>query len=229
MLGFNLLTSSRKAVGFRRIRSTLEPRYGLNRHHNLRDAFWELIFIIVSLRTTERVYLPIFKSIRKTFPTVSTLASARLEAIELILRPAGLSRLKSWQIRNAAKVVLRDFGERRLTSWGRKHPSDLEDYLCNLPGVARKVAKCVTMYACDARSLPVDAHVWRVLSRLGQAPGGRLTERRAMELEARVPEDLRYSVHVLCISHGRKVCGKRPQCGTCPLISECPTAGRFSQ
>ena len=220
------MSKSEKHVSFKKFCSILEPVYGLERHHNLKNAFWELVFIIISLRTAERVYLGVFRELRKRFPTARKLATARLRSLESILRPAGLAKLKSPQIRNAARVISRDFGERGLTSWGRANPAELEDYLCTLPGVAKKVAKCISMYSCNAESLPVDAHVWRVLSRLGHAPGGRLTERAAIRLEAAVPPDARYAVHVLCVSHGRALCGRVPQCGACPLRNGCPTGRR---
>ena len=95
-----------------------------------------------------------FRALRTRFRTIEALASANLRAVEKILQPAGLSRLRARQIRNAAKVVFGDFGERGLTAWGRRHPDQLEDYLCALPGVARKVAKCVSMYACDESRFP---------------------------------------------------------------------------
>ncbi len=224
MSNSNFSTSARSPISLSKLCLVLERRYGLSRHHNLRDAFWELIFIIVSLRTAESVYRRVFRSLRDRFGTIEALAAARLTALEKILQPAGLSRLKGRQIRDAARAVHRDFGVRGLTAWGRAFPDELEDYLCTLAGVARKVAKCVSMYACDAQSLPVDAHVWRVLSRLGHAPGGRLTEHRALQLEARVPRKLRYAVHVLCVSHGREICRRRPLCSVCPLKSECPSA-----
>ena len=208
----------------RSIVAKLTMRYGIDRHSNLRDAFWELIFIIISVRTADRLYKPTYKNVKRRYPTIDALAAARLTDLTSILKPAGLSTLKAEQIRNAARAVLRDFGRTGLTRAGRKDPEFLEKYLMRLDGVGVKVAKCVTMYACDAEALPVDAHVWRVMSRLGYAPGGRLTEQKALQLEERVNSKLRLPVHVLCISHGREICRPTPQCGTCPVSALCPSA-----
>ena len=202
----------------------LTKAYGLQRHSNLRDAFWELIFIIISVRTADRTYKPVFKSLKSAYPSIDTLAASRLQNLERILRPAGLSSLKASQIRKASARILNDFGRSGLTRAGRKDPEEIERYLKELDGVGIKVAKCVTMYACDAETLPVDAHVWRVMTRLGYAPGGRLTERKALDLEARVPKHLRMPIHVLCLSHGRAICRPTPECSLCPISQLCPSA-----
>jgi endonuclease III len=204
--------------------SRLEARYALQRHANLRDAFWELIFIIISVRTAEQVYKPTFRQLRRSYPSIESLRAAGISPLVKILRPAGLARLKASQIRSAARAVFRDFGKTGLTRAGRRDPASIEAYLQTLNGVGVKVAKCVTMYACDSASLPVDAHVWRVMSRLGYAPGGRLTEKKALLLEASIAPHLRFAVHVLSISHGRAVCRARPLCGDCVISELCPSA-----
>ena len=216
-----------KASDDRRLRSIvakLTTRYGIDRHSNLRDAFWELVFIIISVRTADRLYKPTYKSVKRRYPTIYALAAARLADLTSILKPAGLSKLKSAQIRDAARAVLRDFGRSGLTRAGRKDPELIEKYLMQLDGVGVKVAKCVTMYACDAETLPVDAHVWRVMSRLGYAPGGRITEQKALQLEERVNPKLRLPVHVLSISHGREICRPTPLCDLCPVSTLCPSS-----
>lgn len=208
----------------RRIVARLIADYGLNRHSNLRDAFWELVFIIISVRTADRIYIPTYRSVKRAYPTIDLLAKARLNELEKLLKPAGLSTLKAVQIRRAADVVFRDFGRTGLTRAGRKNPALIEAYLMRLDGVGIKVAKCVTMYACDAESLPVDAHVWRMMTRLGYAPGGRLTECKAVKLESRVEPKLRLPIHVLSISHGRAICRPKPLCMECGISKLCPSA-----
>ncbi len=208
----------------RRILTVLRTRYGLNRHHNLRDAFWELVLIVISARTAEPVYLRIFRAIKARYRSIEQLASATTRTLERILKPAGLSALKARQLKAAASAIYRDYGARGLTKLGRRNYVQMEAYLYALDGVGKKTAKCVSMYACDAPSLPVDVHVWRVLSRLGFASGGRLTENRALEIEARIPANLRYAAHVLCVSLGRDVCKSRPACWACPVRSMCPSA-----
>lgn len=205
---------------FRRLRSV----YGLERHGNLRDIFWELVFIVISVRTSEAVYRRTFASLRRRYATIEALGAARLESLETILRPTGLAGLRSGQLRFIAREFVKMGSAATIKRRARRDPVAFENYLCTLRGVGRKVAKCVMMYAADVDVLPVDAHVWRVMSRLGYAPGGRLTVAKSLALEARVPQGLRYDVHVICISHGRRICKATPHCDICPVRSLCPSS-----
>jgi endonuclease-3 len=45
-------------------------------------------------------------------------------------------------------------------------PDDLET-LVKLPGVGRKTANCVLVYAFEKPAIPVDIHVHRISNRLG--------------------------------------------------------------
>ena len=45
-------------------------------------------------------------------------------------------------------------------------PEDL-DTLVELPGVGRKTANCVLVYAFEKPAIPVDIHVHRISNRLG--------------------------------------------------------------
>ena len=45
--------------------------------------------------------------------------------------------------------------------------AEAQQYLCALPGVGRKTAACVLLFALGMRDVPVDTHVSRVGTRLG--------------------------------------------------------------
>ena len=114
----------------------------------------------------------------------------------------------------------------------RSMPDDeVEQYLTSLPGVARKTALHVMLYTLGREVLPVDTHVWRVAQRLGFAPAGEeWSEGRGRVLEAAIPGELRGSLHVTMIAHGREVCRARvPACGSCTLADFCPAASATPQ
>jgi len=78
-------------------------------------------------------------------------------------------------------------------------------YLCALPGVGRKTAACVLLFALGLRDVPVDTHVGRVGARLGLLrPGAASEERhdamvaltpRGAELEAQIALVARFGEH----------------------------------
>jgi endonuclease III len=207
----------------KRVVAKLESLYGLSRHGNVRDVFWELIFIVLSIRTDEKQYRPIFRKLKRRYPSLRVLALARVSSIAAILRPLGLARLRSVQLKHLAVTIQRDYGARGLNALGQLDHVALERYLQQFHGVGAKIAKCVSLYAIDAPSLPVDTHVWRLMTRLGFAPGGRLTEAKALSLESVVPPELRFKVHVLALSHGRAVCKSVPECERCIIRRSCPS------
>ena len=202
----------------------LKENYGLSRHGNLRDGFWELVYILFSIRTSERSYKSAYRQFRKKYRSLSGVADAPVREIELFMQPLGLSNLRAKQLSTIARAIRDGYGAAGFNRLGRRDHKTMESYLRGFHGIGAKVAKCVTMYAFDAPSLPVDTHVWRVMSRLGFAPGGRLTEQKALKLEREIPKDLRYSVHVLAISHGRAICKGKPLCSSCIIAELCPTA-----
>lgn len=99
--------------------------------------------------------------------------------------------------------------------------TDAEAFLVALPGVSRKVAKCVMMYSLDRRVLPVDVHVHRLATRLGMRVKKRPDTSQDL-IEDAVPPRLRYGFHVNAVAHGREVCLPRnPRCTVCRLADEC--------
>ena len=97
--------------------------------------------------------------------------------------------------------------------------------LCALPGVGRKTAACVLLFAFGRHDVPVDTHVHRVGTRLGLfRPGAPLEECHDELLRLSAREDP-YESHMALIRHGRRLCGARsPRCGECPLSRMCPYA-----
>lgn len=63
-------------------------------------------------------------------------------------------------------------------------------HLVSLPGVSKKVAKCVLMYSLGRSVLPVDVRVHRVAARLG-LPAKRRPDTSQDAIEGAVPEELR--------------------------------------
>ena len=205
----------------RRVCETLEACYGSPRHGNPRNALDDLIYIILSNKTTPAMATRIYHELKRRFPRWTGFLRARASTVERILRPAGLSRIKSKYIRSALAQIESDFGSCTLSRLKRLPTSQAEEYLTCLPGVSDKVAKCVLMYTCAAQVLPIDSHVHRVAKRLGWTVRKRADQCHA-ELEALVPPDQRYAFHVNCIAHGRAICRPaKPECEKCCINRYC--------
>src|SRR5205085_1686024 len=83
--------------------------------------------------------------------------------------------------------------------------TEVEGYLTSLPGIGKKIARCVMSYSLGREAFAVDTHVHRIFSHLG------LAETRGRKLDHDpfqdvVPPRLRLPLHVNLIHHGRAVC-----------------------
>ena len=84
--------------------------------------------------------------------------------VEAAIRPGGISKVKS---RADPGDPARARRRRRSTSLAGLTVEQGRDRLVALPGVGRKTAACVLLFAYGMRDVPVDTHVSRVGTRLG--------------------------------------------------------------
>jgi endonuclease III len=204
----------------RAIRKRLAEVYGLPVMAPHDDGIGELILTVLSQSTNDRNRDVAYLRLRDRFGDWEAVRDAPVEEIEEAIRPGGISKVKSVRI----KAILEAIGDPLDLQWMQDAPvEESREYLVALPGVGRKTAACVLLFAFDRPELPVDTHVYRVSSRLG------LIRPKASFVEAHdtLPSlfepDETYEVHVNMLRHGRRLCSvRRPQCERCPLLEVCP-------
>lgn len=212
------------SIKLRSISKILSRRYKDHAHYNYREPLTELIYILLSLRTGEAVYRPVFAQLRKRYPQWRKLPKLeRSSELASLLKPLGFSNKRSRQIIEISDRVHRELGPRGLRTLRNRSDAEIEEYLMSLPGVGVKTARCVLMYSFDREVFPVDTHVWRVMSRLGFSRYGRLTLGKQNALQEVVPKELRFPLHVNLVSLGRDRCKSKPKCVGCPVIALCKT------
>jgi endonuclease III len=201
----------------------LERAYGSPRHGNKTNPLDELIFIILSNRTTPRTHSMVYAALKTAFPTWNSVRAADRRTIRRVLEPAGLSRLRADQIIRIVRRLRLVFGRATLAPLRAMRDGDAEAFLTALPGVGRKVAKCVLMYSLNRHVLPVDVHVHRIAKRLGLTVKKRPDTSQDL-VEAAVPAPLRYGFHVNAVAHGRSTCRPaNPRCSECCISRWCPS------
>jgi len=207
----------------REIESRLRARYGQPRHHNPEDPLDDLVFVALSRMTQEVKYLRTYDALREALPTWGEVRDAPERQLRGLLSDAGLSTTKASHLKALLAEIERRHGALDLRHLAAQTDEEIEAYLTSLPGVGRKTARCVMLYALDRAVCPVDTHVWRVMQRLGFAPTGARSEGRSRALEGTMPADVRASLHVTLIAHGRAVCrATAPLCDRCVLADLCP-------
>jgi endonuclease-3 len=98
------------------------------------------------------------------------------------------------------------------------------DYLTDLPGVGRKTAACVLLFAYGLREVPVDTHVARVGGRLELLRAGAPFPELHDQMLSLTPPGEELELHVNLLRHGRRTCHARvPACDECALARMCPS------
>lgn len=203
-----------------RVCDKLEAEYGRPRLGNPSRPLDDLIFILISNRTSPDLAEQTYRRLKQHFPKWELLLESPASKLRALLKPAGLSKKKSQQIRSLLRKVRNDFGKCNLDGLASWQEQDTHQYLTALAGVSDKVAKCVMLYTLGSEVLPVDVHVYRVSKRLGWTARNRAAQAHE-ELEALVPRSKRFAFHVDCIAHGRSVCRSRPDCYRCHIRRDC--------
>jgi endonuclease-3 len=187
----------------------------------------ELILTVLSQSTNDRNRDVAFLALRERFPTWEAVRDAPVDEVELAIRPGGISRIKSARIKSILRAITDSVpGQVLSLDWlADESVPDAQRYLTSLPGVGRKTAACVLLFALGMRDVPVDTHVSRVGARLGMfRPRAPFEELHDTMLELTPPgEEL--ELHLNLLRHGRRTCHARhPACGDCALNRMCPSA-----
>jgi endonuclease-3 len=222
---------SRRRV--RAVRDRLRLIYGVPLAKPHRHPIAELILTVLSQSTNDRNRDVAFLALRERFPTWTEVRDAPVDEIEAAIRPGGISKVKSARIKSILRAITDTAPEHGAS---RAHPvsldwlpaqsvPDAQRYLTSLPGVGRKTAACVLLFALGMRDVPVDTHVSRVGTRLGlfrpRAPFEELHD----TMLAITPPGEELELHLNLLRHGRRTCHARhPACAECALNRMCPSA-----
>lgn len=206
----------------------LAERYGTPDLGNKIDPVDELVYIILSRRTREGAYQSAYETLKSRYRTWEELALAPSEEIEATIRSSGLGQRKARSLKQALRALIDTFGSCTFEPTRTWDDEKTFDFLCSLPEVGPKSAACVMMCSLDRPAFPVDAHVGRVLERLGlfqryglKLEGADHKAKQRLLLDA-IPPALRYSLHVNLLMHGRLVCVPlKPRCASCVVADSC--------
>jgi len=208
----------------------LKKEYKDFSHNNKKNPLDELVFILCSVKRSEQIYLKAYKTLKRSFPKYEMLAATPVRKLSKVIAWGGLQNQKAATVKNIIRTLIEQFGKPTLAPLKKMSDEECERLLLSLPGVGRKVARCVMLYSLGRRVFPVDAHCWRIANRLGwnkKTGNGKSPSEKEMDyLQARIPSRVRFSLHVNMVSHGRKICTARyPKCQACAINRYCAKIG----
>ncbi len=171
-----------------------------------------LIGTILSARTRDENTSAVVKKLFSRYKTARSLARARVSDVEKLIKSTGFYHVKARRIIEVASIIdSRYHGE----------VPDNFDELLKLPGVGRKTANCVLVYAFEKPAIPVDTHVHRISNRLGLVET-KTPEETEFALMAKIPKKYWLQINDTFVMYGQNICKPiSPMCNVCQIKKEC--------
>ena len=171
-----------------------------------------LIGTILSARTKDESTTKVIKVLFSKYKNPKDLANAKLKDVEKIIKSIGFYHVKSKRIIEVAKIIDKKYKG--------KVPEDL-DSLVQLPGVGRKTANCVLVYAFEKPAIPVDIHVHRISNRLGLVQT-KTPEETEIKLMEKIPKKFWIDINDTFVMYGQNICKPiSPMCDVCKIKKNC--------
>ena len=232
VFGMSTLSSELKAKQehYNQIAVELKKAYGYPKWRQHLPPIDELVSTILSQATSDGNRDRGFYALKDRYPDWESVRDAPVDEIEVTIRSAGLSRQKAPRIQSALRYITEKTGKISLDFLAEMEVAQAKLWLTQMDGIGPKTAAIILCFAFNKPAFPVDTHVHRVTRRLGLI-GEKISANKAHdELEAIVPEEEYYAIHLNIIQHGREVCkARRPQCETCFLASHCTYFNQLSK
>ncbi|OCF30953.1 hypothetical protein I316_07359 [Kwoniella heveanensis BCC8398] len=127
------------------------------------------------------------------------------ERLQEAIKCGGLSQVKSKVILKILNQAKERYGVYSLDHLHSASTDEAMQELLSFDGVGPKTASCVLLFCLQREDFAVDTHVHRITGLLGWRPKNASRDQTYHHLNKKIPDELKYALHVLFVSHG-KVC-----------------------
>ena len=183
-----------------------------------KDPYTLLIAVLLSAQCTDERVNKITPLLFAKADNPFDMIKMTIEEIQDIIRPCGLSPMKSKGIHGLSHILIEKYNG--------EVPQDF-DALESLPAVGHKTASVVMSQAFGIPAFPVDTHIHRLAYRW-KLSTGKNVEKTEKDLKALLPRESWNKIHLQIIFFGRKYCPARGHNAfTCPICKEFGRAELF--
>jgi len=183
-----------------------------------KDPYTLLIAVLLSAQCTDERVNKITPLLFAKADNPYDMVKMTVEEIKAIIRPCGLSPMKSKGIYGLSQIIIEKYGG--------EVPQSFQD-LETLPAVGHKTASVVMSQAFGVPAFPVDTHIHRLAYRW-KLSTGKNVDKTEKDLKAIFTKDDWNKVHLQIIFFGRKYCparGHNPL--ACPICKDYGRATLF--
>ena len=180
------------------------------------DPYKVLVRTILSQRTRDENTDQATNNLFSKYKDIYEVVEAPTEDVQELIKPAGFYRVKAGRIQEVSQILIDQYGG---------EVPDTLDELVKLPGVGRKTANCVLVFAFELPAIPVDTHVHRISNRMGLV-NTKNPDETEYELSKIAPKELWIKLNDLMVQFGQNICKPTsPQCEMCPVNYLCDYDG----
>ena len=174
------------------------------------NTFTFLIAVVLSAQCTDKRVNEVTPKLFAKANTPQKMAKLSQEEIAEIIKPCGLTKSKSANIKNLSQTLCEKFDG--------IVPQSFEE-LESLAGVGHKTASVIMSQAFGKPAFPVDTHIHRLAKRW-KLSNGKSVEQTEIDLKNIFPQKAWHNLHLQFIYYGREFC-KAHTCKTketlCPM------------
>ena len=158
------------------------------------DPFTLLVAVVLSAQCTDARVNTVTPALFAKARTPQAMAALSVEEIAEIIRPCGLTPMKSKGIHQFSKMIMELHGGEVPQSF---------DALEAMPAVGHKTASVVMSQAFGVPAFPVDTHIHRLMYRWGLT-NGKSVEQTEKDAKVLFPRESWNKLHLQIIFYGRE-------------------------
>ncbi len=177
------------------------------------NHFTLLVAIILSARMTDKGVNKVTTILFNKIHTPQDILDMGIDGLSYQLKTIGLYKTKAKHIMELSRILVQNYGGQTPLNYAE---------LIHLPGVGNKSANVFLNVTCNADTMPVDTHVFRVSHRLNLS-NGKTPDAVAKDLRKIIPKKYFPMAPHWFVLHGRYICkSRKPLCDKCFLTDLCP-------
>jgi len=174
------------------------------------DPFTLLVAVVLSAQCTDVRVNQVTPELFALANNPLDMSKQKVEDIQRIIRPCGLSPRKSANIKELSCILTEHHGGMVPESF---------EALEALPGVGHKTASVVMAQAFGHPAAPIDTHIHRLMDRWGLS-SGKNVEKTEEDFKKAFPKEKWNLLHLQIIFFGREYCPARGhELEACPICS----------
>ena len=206
------MTKKEKVAEIIRILEEIYPEVPVPLDHY--DPYTLLVAVLLSAQCTDERVNKITPLLFAKADNPYDMVKLSIEDIKTIIRPCGLSPMKSKGIWHLSKMIIEQHDG--------KVPDNFKD-LEAMPSVGHKTASVVMSQAFGVPAFPVDTHIHRLMYRWGLS-NGKSVEQTEKDAKRLFPKEKWNKLHLQIIFYGREYCPARGF-----VLENCPITKKFGR